>query len=99
MIRFALLIIAVALTGCAGDPPVQTVYVAPDMPKVVPPTECTGRDSSFPRLPEGDVDAVAAAKDRLAIRKRDIEIARRRSVCRRWLEQQFGDQAHVAAKS
>lgn len=97
MIRLIALLTALALAGCAGDPATQYVYVAPDLPKAVPPSECTGRDPTFPRLPDGDVDATTAVRDRLAIRKRDMEIARRRLVCRKWLEQQFGTEARVAA--
>ena len=100
MIRFiAVAIIASALAGCGADAPVRTTYVAVEPIRPQAPAECTMPDPMFPKLPNADVDDDAATRDRIAITRRDREIARRRAVCRVWLEQHELAEPRRAAKS
>lgn len=101
MLRLPMMALMLLLSGCSGDAAKEYVFVAPAVVSAVPPSECTLGNPAFPKLPETEpgVDGETAARDRLAIETRYREIARRRSVCRAWLEQTNTGAATVAAKS
>lgn len=92
--KFAALgLVALAAVGCGGTPPPYTTIVTIDAPRPKEPPECTMADPPFPVLPvpaDGEyVDEDTAARDREAIRDRDVEIERRRAVCRAWHRNQL----------
>lgn len=89
--------IAFALAGCAPDP--QKIYVGVDTVRPVAPRECEAIDPPFPQLPAGDIDTDTAARHLIAIRKRDVEIERRRNVCRAWTRQHAAPAPKVVASN
>ena len=57
---------ALLLAGCVATGTEAPVYLTPDLPPI--PAECTAPSRREPKLPDQDIDDLAAAKDRLALK-------------------------------
>lgn len=81
MKRALQIVTALALSGCAKDPP-QVVMVEPERQVLDLPAECTVSDPFWVKLPDKDVSQAEAARNYSANKLQYRKILNRRSVCR-----------------
>ena len=98
--RPVILLAVLLLAGCGAKGSLDPIVIVEPMP-IAPmvPVECTIADPTFPVLPDGDISADTAARDRALAKRRYGAVLQRRAVCRAALEEITGKPSPLVSAS